>query len=178
MDRWTQYLFERHPETTLRAWAGKLHFFRFFRAYGGHANDGDSLDAAFAYKEADQLESFFAHLGIELVKFDVKPPQPELGVSYRGTVMTRFPSLIAGTTWIKQAGHCEIAGVKVFIWCDADKIKISIADQYEVSEKNVADAEKVETVLAQVTLERIDPPHDTHNYICPKYYPDYFKDAP
>ena len=177
MDRWTQYLFEGHSEMELRAWARRLKLFRFFRAYGGHANDGDSLDMAFAYKGEGQLESFFAKLGIELVKFDVQPPQAEIGVSYKGSMLARFPSLIRGTTWLKQPGHCEIAGVKVFIWCDAEKIKISLGDPYEVTEKNVSDAEKVEAVLALIPFDRVDPPHDTRNYISPKHYPDYFEES-
>lgn len=117
MDRWQQYLFEEHPETELRAWARRLKLFRFFRAFGGHANDGDSLDVA---------------------------------------------------------SHCEIMGIAAFVWCSADSIKISVGDRYTVSEKNVQNAEKIETLLTGVTLERIDPPLDTKNYICPRHYPDYF----
>lgn len=176
MDRWTQYLFERHSEAQLRAWAVRLAFFRFFRAFGGHANDGDSLDVAFAYHGADQLVFFFAQLGIELFRFSDKPSQPELGVTYRGSAFSSFPSLIPGTRWIRQPGHCEVGGVGVFIWCGADQIKISLSDAYEVTEQNVADAEKVEMQLGRLDFPRVDPPLDTHNYICPQYYPQYFSD--
>lgn len=175
-DRWEQYLFEQHSEDALRAWARRLKLFRFFRAQGGHVNDGDSLAVAFAYKGQEQLEAFLTGLGIELVKFDAQPPQAQIGVSYRGDVFAQFPSLIAGTSWTKQPGRCEVAGVEVFVWCYADKIQISMSDGYAVSEKNISDAEIVEQALAQVTLERIDPPRDSRNYICPKYYPDYFSD--
>lgn len=174
MDRWQQYLFETHPETELRAWARRLKFFRFFRAFGGHANDGDSLNAAFAYRTAEELELSMAKLGITLVRFETKPPQPEFGVSYRGEVFVQFPSLIAGTEWIEQPAHCEIMGIAVFVWCSANSIKISVGNRYEVSEQNVQDAEKIETLLADLPLERIDPPLDTKNYISPKHYPDYF----
>lgn len=174
MDRWQQYLFEEHPETELRAWARRLKFFRFFRAFGGHANDGDSLDVAYAYQTPEQLASFMANLGITLVKFEARPPQPEIGVSYRGEVFTQFPSLIAGTEWLKQPGHCEIMGIAAFVWCSVDSIKISVGDRYTVSEQSVQNAEKIETLLTGVTLERIDPPLDTRNYICPRHYPDYF----
>lgn len=174
MDRWTQYLFENHSEEQLRSWAQRLTFFRFFRAYGGHANDGDSLDAAFAYKGTEQLESLLAILGVEPVKFDVEPPQPRLGVAYPGNVFVQFISLIPGTTWIRQPGHCDIMGVQAFIWCDVDKVKISLGDRYAVSEKNILEAEIVETLLSQIGCEPIDPPQDSRNYICPKYYPQYF----
>lgn len=174
MERWTQYLFEGHSEAELRAWAQRLNFFRFFRAYGGHANDADSLEVAFAYKTTAQLESFLHDLGIAIVKFDVKPPQPELGVSYRSDVFSQFPSLVNDTTWMKQPGHCKILDINAFIWCGAGKVTISIGKDYTVFEKDVIDAEKIETLLARVALERIDPPRDTKNYICPKYYPEYF----
>lgn len=174
MDRWQQYLFEVHSESELRDWARRLALFRFFRAFGGHANDGDSLDVVFAYHTPEQLESFLTNLGITLLKFDTRPPQPQLGVSYRGDLLTEFPSLIAGSQWWQQPGHCEINGISAFVWCSADSIKISVGDRYAVSEKNVQDAEKIETLLAGVMLERIDPPLDTKNYICPRYYPDYF----
>lgn len=48
-DRWLRYLFESHSEATFRNWAQRLKLFRFFRAHGGHANDGDSLDVSFRY---------------------------------------------------------------------------------------------------------------------------------
>ena len=99
MDRWTQYLFEQHSEAELRAWAKRLKFFRFFRAFGGHANDGDSLNVVFAYQTTSQLESCLKDLGVEVVKFATQPPQPELWVSYRGDEFARFPSLVKGTTW-------------------------------------------------------------------------------
>lgn len=174
MDRWAQYLFEQHSEAELRSWAQRLKFFRFFRAFGGHANDGDSLDAAFAYETTSQLESCLKDLGVEIVKFDSQPPQPELWVSYRGDEFSRFPSLVSGTTWMQQPGRCKIMDVDAFVWCGADRIKISVSEGYAVTEKNVMDAEKIETALARLALERIDPPRDTKNCICPKYYPDYF----
>ncbi|ELX13607.1 hypothetical protein Jab_1c22430 [Janthinobacterium sp. HH01] len=174
MDRWQQYLFEQHSEATLRDWARRLQMFRFFRAFGGHAGDADALDVAFAWRTIEQLESCLGDLGIALVKYDQRPPQPELVVSYRGTDIARFPSLIRGTEWIQQPGHCEIAGIKVYIWCGNGMLKISMATGYDVADQDVAAAEAVEQALAGVTLERIDPPLDTRNYICPTYYPDYF----
>jgi hypothetical protein len=175
MDRWTQYLFEEHSESELRAWAQRLKFFRFFRAQGGHVNDGDSLDVAFAYRTTSQLKAFLRDLGVEVVRFDAKPPQPELGISYAADIFAEFPSLISGTTWLKQPGHCKVMGIHAFIWCAADRVKISIGADYRVSEQNVIDAERLELVLDGVALERIDPPRDSKNYICPRHYPDFFR---
>ena len=56
MDRFRSYLFERHNEEEIRRWVSSLSYFRFCRAYGGHANDGDHFLAAFRYRdEADFL---------------------------------------------------------------------------------------------------------------------------
>lgn len=174
MDRWRQYLFRPHSEDTLRGWAKRLSLFRFFRAYGGHANDADSLDVAFRYRSIEELESFLRSLGVKLVKYSERPPQPEPLVAYRADEFAKFPSVIQGTAWIRQPGHSIIAGQKVFIWCTAETVKISISGHYEVTEAEVAAAEAVEKELAVSGLERVDPPIDTKNYICPKYYPEFF----
>ena len=166
MNRWTQYLFEEHDEKKLRKWSRRLKFFRFFRALGGHANDGDSLDVSFVYKEPAQLDTFLAGLGIKLVKFDAPPPQPLPGVAYPGDAYLQFPSLIDGTLW-QQPGRCDIMGIEVFIWCHAGVLKISLHDGYAVSEQNVRDAEAIEKLLARVVLERIEPPADSLHYIFP-----------
>jgi hypothetical protein len=175
MDRWTQYLFERHDEAELRNWARRLCLFRFFRAFGGHVNDGDSLDCAFRYHSIRDLELFFSLVGIEPVRFNLKPLQPEPGVPYPGNIFDTFPSLIPGTEWIKQPGHCEIGGNKAFVWCHADKIVVSATGgSHDVSEAAVENAERLEEVLKIVPLRLQDPPRDTNHYICPKYYPSYF----
>ncbi|ACR28551.1 hypothetical protein ACVCIC_22190 [Burkholderia glumae] len=176
MDRWKQYLFESHPEATLRDWAKRLTLFRFFRAYGGHANDGDSLDLAYRYETAQDLEKFLLSLGIVPVKYSEKPPQPEFGIAYKADEFVKFPSLVPGTEWIRQPGRCLIAGKPVFVWCGRNVATISIAGApYTVTEADVQAAQAVEAVLASAWLERVDPPVDTKHYICPKYYPEYFE---
>ena len=167
MNRWMQYLFREHSEKKLRRWARRLKFFRFFRALGGHANDGDSLDVSFAYKEPAQLDTFLADLGVDLVKFDAPPPQPSPGVAFQGDVFLQFPSLIDDTLW-QQPGQCDITGIEIFIWCHAGVVKISLHDGYAVSEQNVRDAAVIETLLARVALERIDPPADSRHSFFPE----------
>lgn len=174
MNTWTRYLFESHPEATLRSWAKRLHLFRFFRAHGGHANDADSLDVAFRYRSIKELEAFFSFLGMELVRYTERPPQPEPGISYSGTEYDNFPSLIAETGWIRQPGHREISGAKVFIWCENGKITLSVGLSDEITEEDVRSAEAIEAVIVSCPLARIDPPRDTDHYICPQFYPEYF----
>ncbi len=166
MNRWRQYLFESHSEATLQEWARRLRFFRFFRAYGGHANDGDSLDVVYEYRSVEDLYRFFAHLGIPITSVADRPRPPESGVACP-------PSLIPGTS-LKQPGHCFVTGQKVFVWCETSKIKISLGADYRVTEAHVQAAEAIEVVLSDAPLLRIDPPVDNEHCICPKYYPAYF----
>ena len=62
--RWLDYLFHRHPPAELGAWARRLRYFRFCKAIGGHANDGDQLVAALRYADAADLRHLLAQLGL------------------------------------------------------------------------------------------------------------------
>ena len=44
--KWLAYLFRQHSEAELTEWMRELRFFRYIRALGGHANDGDMFLAA------------------------------------------------------------------------------------------------------------------------------------
>jgi hypothetical protein len=160
MDRWSEYLFRSHSERTIRSWARRLHFFRFFRAYGGHANDGDALVVAYRYGNSAELLAFFQFLGVELVQHTKAP---------RG-----LTSFIPGTDRIEQPGHCSVVGQAAFVWCQEGGIKISLSQLYDVTEAEVCAAEVIERFLQSAPLPRIEPPVDSENCICPKYYPDYF----
>lgn len=177
MDSWERYLFESHSEDTLRNWARRLHGFRFLRAYGGHASDVDSLEVAYRYRSPAELRDFFAFLGLELAVHARCPPHVRPGVAYTVEDYARLPSLIPGTRWIEQPGHRLIAGKRVFLWCTEEAIRISLGSDYVVSERDIADAEALEAVLAAAPLPRMDPPIDDRHCICPKYYPQFFDQA-
>lgn len=175
MDKWNRYFFRQHSESELREWARRLKLFRYCRAVGGHANDGDSLQVAFAYDAVQDLKNFFDHLGVELVEHAVRPPQPEIGMPYPGNVFAAFPRLIKRTEWIEQPGHCRIMDIPVFAWCEKGLIRLSVSgESYEVTDQHIADAESLEKALANAPLKVLDPPFDNKNCFCPKYYPDYF----
>ncbi len=175
MTSWEQYFFGQHPESELRNWALRLRFFRYFRAFGGQANDGDSLDLAVAYSGTEELLEILARLGYAPLVHDRLPPQPQIGVGYPSEEFQRFPRIISNTQWIEQPGHCKIFGVRVFLWCGGGLAKVSVGgEDYEVHEQDVRAAEKLEANLAALPLRWVDPPSDTRNYLCPKYYPDFF----
>lgn len=175
MDRFHQHLFASHSRRTLRAWAKRLRLFRFVRAVGGHANDGDELVVAYRYQTEEELFAFCAGLGIELTRHTSPPPQPQVGVSYSGEEFARFPSLIHGSEWIEQPGHCAIAGEPAFAFCVGQQIRISLSDNYAVTAAQVTSAEAIEKLLADAPLERIDPPVDAPRCICPRHHPAWFR---
>ena len=175
MDRWARYLFYEHSETELRDWASRLGMFRFFRAYGGHANDADRLCLALRYDSVEALLALFASLGVSPTHYDDKPDQPIPGKRYRGDEFSAFPSLIRGTEWIEQPGHCHIFGVPVFVYCENGLVNVSVGHGgWSVTETHVKWAEELETHLGSVSQLIVDPPRDTKHYVCPKYYPDFF----
>lgn len=171
---WRAYLFEVHSEETLRAWARRLQLFRFCRAYGGHANDGDSLLVAYAYRSESELRGFFDAFGLSLVAHSAAPPQAEPNVSYSLEEYRKFPSLIPRTTWLQQPGHCQIAQQAVFAWCSGEQIQLSISHGYDVTEADVQRAEHVEQALRDVGLPRVEPPLPSRHCVCPAFYPALF----
>jgi len=175
MDHWPRYFFQSHSEDTLQSWAKRLHFFRYVRAFGGHANDGDSLVVTYLYRGCEELVAFFCLLEIPLLHHSQPPPQPVPGVTYCNDEMARFPSLIPGSTWLEQPGHGVIGGRKAFLWCTQREIQIVLSDGYAVTEATVSQAEAIEEILASASLERLDPPLDNKHCLCPKYYPQYFR---
>jgi hypothetical protein len=174
MDLWERYLFEQHSRETLRSWARKLTIFRYVRAYGGHANDGDSLNVAFQYESEAQLLGFFRAVDLVPVIYPALPPQPEPGKPYPADEFAAFPSIIPGTRWVKQPGHCILFGVRAFVWCERDRITVSVDSAYDVTEEDVENAVRLEPHLKGLPLERIEPPVDNKHCVCPKYHPELF----
>lgn len=172
--RWRTYLFEIHSPDTLRAWARRLALFRFCRAVGGHANDGDELLLTYAYQDPSQLRAFFAPLGVQLIEHHEAPAQALPGVSYAWNELQKFPSLIPDTSWLQQPGRCQLAHEEVFAWCSNQQIQLSIAHGYDVTEADVERAERLERALHNVTLARVDPPVARRHCVCPAYYPELF----
>jgi hypothetical protein len=172
--RWRTYLFEVHSAQTLRAWAQRLRLFRFCRAVGGHANDGDELLLVYAYQSPSELLSFFEGLGLQLTQHSVAPPQASPGVSYSLDQAQKFPNLIPGTRWLQQPGHCKLAHQDAHAWCTGRQIQLSIAHGFDVTEADVERAERLERALRDVTLLRIDPPVARRHCVCPAYYPELF----
>lgn len=173
--RWEAYLYERHAKSDLAIWAPTLRFFRYCRAYGGHANDGDALLASISIRYRSGLESVFRQLGIPLIILPPDNPTPVAGVSYPMEQFTQFQHGIKQFPDIKQPGHVRLSDVAAHVWVFAENMTISIADEslaYEVTEQAIASAQRVEALLEPLAAQVIDPPQDNKHCICPKFYPE------
>lgn len=145
MDRWHDYLFRRHSEEELTTWARRLNLFRFCRAFGGHANDGDRLLLALVYHGQEDQEKLWRELGI---------PAPSLDVVKIADVSV-FVGRSADRVFLSIAG--------------AD------GDPFEVTAADVERAALLESKLGIISGRRVDPPLDDRHCIAPKYYPSFWQ---
>ncbi|OCC06044.1 hypothetical protein BA190_04795 [Labrys sp. WJW] len=174
-DRWNRYLFERHDRQEIAQWARRLRYFRFCRAVGGHANDGDELLLAIALQAEVGLVDVCAGLGIVLDAVAPGSPQPGPGVAYTAEAYQGFASIVPGTKGIRQPGHIQLAGQPVYVHARANRLEISLSDPdapYEVREATIRSAEQVETLLAPLAGRLIDPPRTSRHCVCPAFYPE------
>lgn len=164
--RWSDYLHERHSPDQLRAWARRLAYFRFCRAYGGHSNDGDHLLVSLRVESLAALLRIMSVLDVPVKRLQ----QPSPGAF----AMPRFPELA-------QPGHVRIAGHPAHVWSYAERLTISVADTddlYSVTESAVAAAASIEVLLAPIAGLVVDPPQDDRNCVCPRYYPELWHASP
>src|SRR6187399_1451191 len=151
--RWYRYLFSSHSEVELAEWARSLEFFRFCRAFGGHANDGDRLLVAVRIGSEGDLVAVLEELGIGVQRLPESNPS---GIH-------QFPG-------IQQPGTVRLAGADVFCWVNPGRLELSISDAddpYDVSAAAISSALLVEPRLLPFAGRLIDPPLDDRHCICP-----------
>ncbi|AMR28070.1 hypothetical protein A0257_13865 [Hymenobacter psoromatis] len=151
--RWLDYVFGRHGHGVLANWVRRLRYFRFNKAQGGHANDGDQLLLALRYTDEADLHSLLQQLGL------------------RAT--TAVPeALPAG--WVELAGNQVRAYVRRV---PERRLEISLSavdNPYEVTAQTVAITEALEAQLELAAHESriIDPLNESIHCVCPQYYPE------
>ena len=153
-----------------------MRYFRFTHAFGGHANDADSVSVLLRFADEPDLLELLCALGFEPIVHREKPPQPVPGTPYSFEDYAAFPALVPGTQWVQQPSLRLIDGVRSFVWCDLHRCRIEViaeADHsYTVGEADIGGAIKLEPRIATPAERLIDPPYDTERCICPKYHPD------
>jgi hypothetical protein len=168
--RWLAYLYETHPQEQLRRWAPSLRYFRFCRAFGGHAGDGDSLRAAVRASTEAEVRRVLAGLGVEATPVPDDAARPVPGVGYRGDAYARFPRRIDHLPHLAQPGHVHIPE-RAFVWVRAARVEISLHDRGEVTREVVDSALRIEPRLAPFAADVLDPPLDDPHCVCPKFHP-------
>jgi hypothetical protein len=137
-------------------------FFRFCRAIGGHANDGDTLGAALRVDSAADLLAVATRLGVALRELPADAPGPRPGQVYSGQDLAAFRTRIDAYPRFEQPGNVEIAAVRCFAWVYPGRLEISLSggdgDAYEVGERDIANARTIEEVMAPLADRIIDPP--------------------
>ncbi|MEU7893312.1 hypothetical protein AB0B45_10630 [Nonomuraea sp. NPDC049152] len=176
-DRWLEYLHGRHSPAELRAWATSLAYFRFCRAYGGHANDGDRLLVSLRTETEADLLAVMSALGLAAVRLPADNPRPVEGVGYSAAEFAAFVPPMPRFPHFAQPGHVLIAGRPAHVWSAAETLSLSLNDErdvYEVTDATVESAKVIERLLAPVAARVVDPPQDSRHCVCPRYYPEFW----
>jgi hypothetical protein len=163
---------------TVRRWARALQIFRFCRAKGGMANDGDDFRCLLRFQGEDGLLALCRRLGLPLERLPPGLPQPVAGLSYRAAEMDRFRTPIRPFTGYGQPGHAQLFGVPAFVWVREGTLEIHLSgtegDSYSVGEPDFENALRLDGEIGRAGLEVIDPPLDDLRCCCPRYWPELF----
>lgn len=175
---WRRYLFERNSPDQLAGWTRRLRWFRFCRAQGGHANDGDQLLVSLRYADEDDLFDLCRVLGVTLNRLPADRPRPEPGVAYTAAQWSTFHSEVRAMPHLEQPGWCTIAELPAFVWVESDRLNIHLHDPddiWSVTESAVRNAEVIEGLLVPLADRVIDRPRSGRHCVTPTTYPELFE---
>lgn len=162
--QWHAWFFRTHSLEELKEWTARMRFFRFYRAIGGHANDGDTLRCALRVETEPELIALTSSLGISLRELPASEPQPVLGQQYAVAEMRKFRRRMESFPRFEQLGRIALASVECFahVWDSRLEFQIfgAAKDPYEIEEKDVANAIRIEQVLLPFSAKVIPPPLD------------------
>lgn len=140
------------PSTdTVDRWHTTLRVFRFHRAVGGHAHDGDMLEGRLAFSGEAELVALFERMGRPLVVLppDAKVPTP--GASYTLDEYEALRQPLRAFPKYEAPGRTRLFGVSVYVLVGAGDVAISLSgadgDPYVVTERDVENARAIEAGL-------------------------------
>lgn len=166
-----RWYFRSHSFDELEEWTASLQLFRFCRAMGGHANDGDSLRCALRIDSETDFVSLMAQLGIALREIPADAPSRVPGRSYSIDESRRFPNPISAYPRFEQPADVTLGGVSVWAYISGGRLELTLCgaagDFYEVTELDVRNALAVEKALSSFAERVIAPPVDGSRYFLP-----------
>jgi hypothetical protein len=168
-------------ERFLNHWAKRLKFFRYVKARGGFDGNIDKIILVLHFDCQEDILSFFDALAIPYKLHREQPSRPEPGKSYSVADRAKFLPIIPGTNWIEQPVWRTIDLVLVSVWGEMDRLKFTIVGPKEkhwrITDTEFENAERLENIFEKYSQRIIDPPIDSNNCLCPKYYPQYWKEG-
>lgn len=169
-----RYLYEINSQAEIARWCAGLRWFRFCRAYGGHANDGDSFQAAIKFSSESELLRIMQLLGIELNILPSDNPIPVPGKSYSWEEFEKFKFCIKEYPRYEQPGWQRILGFSAFVNIKAHHIHIHLSgaegNVFLVTERDFENARAVENHLEPYELKFSHPTKECF-CICEECYP-------
>jgi len=155
------WFFRTHGFEELARWTASMRYFRFVRALGGHANDGDTLEVALRFDSERDLVALATDLGIVLRE---APPAPvaKRGRAHRAEELDESPCRIDGHPRYLQPCLVELDGVRCFAWVYRGRLVLRLSgaagDPYEVTEDDVREALLLEVRIAPFADRVLEPP--------------------
>lgn len=153
-----RYLFATHSEEEISRWSAALRWFRFCRAKGGRADDGDSFQASILFGDESELARVIAALGVELRALPPDSPKPPPGTRHTRAESAWCETEVEYSPLYYQPDWVEIAGVRTFVWVSDGRVVMHLSggDQgdnaHAVTQRDFENARKIERHLAAFDL--------------------------
>lgn len=125
-----KWICENHGFDTIKKWVTSLKLFRFVRAVGGHANDGDEFVLLIEYLDIAHLKEILRFFSIELNEIPPDYNSPKPGVPYKYIEFSKFKSEIKEHPGFEQPGKVKLLNREVFIFVGNNLIKICVTNLY------------------------------------------------
>lgn len=167
--------------SVIARWARELKIVRFVGMTGGHANDDDAFIVVVPFKDLNEMLHIAKLLGFEFPYLGENVPQPEIGKSYTGEEMAKFPSLIGrAAPGFAQPCWIQVLDEEAFVYVVNGNISIKCGTTREnkwfEGEKNFLKALILDQKLQKIELNYLDPPKSSNYCISPFNYPEIWED--
>jgi hypothetical protein len=136
---------------TIRRWHAALRLFRFVPAVGGHASDGDVLQASLPFSGEAELVAVFERLGRPLVILPASAPVPVPGKQYTIEEYEALRHPLRGFPRYESPSRTTLFGVSTYVSVGDADVSLLLAgadgDPYGVTEGDFENARTIERGL-------------------------------